>query len=45
MRIQFNSTIGTYTAIDHRGVVLSLYRPDKHGTVEEWITATREEGL
>jgi hypothetical protein len=41
MSIQFNSALGTHTAVDRFGVVLSIYDPKIHGTLADFRAASR----
>lgn len=36
MHVQYNHQLRTYTATDDYGVVLSVYNPALHGTVEDF---------
>lgn len=40
--IQFNTRKNTYIALDIRGMVLGIYDPKVHGTVEEFRNAMAE---
>lgn len=39
MTITFNNKKQTYIAVDKRGLVLGIYNPAEHGTVEEFRNA------
>lgn len=41
MHIQFNLALGTYTAVDNYGVVLSIYDPQVHGQQSDWAHGVR----
>lgn len=36
MRIQYNLSLDTYTAVDKYGVVLAIYDPATHGSVDQF---------
>lgn len=41
MSIHYNATLGTHTAVDRYGVVLSIYDPKIHGTLADFRAASR----
>lgn len=42
MQITFNARKRTYVAIDKHGMVLGIYDPTEHGTVEEFARRMAE---
>ena len=44
MVIQYAHALHTYVAADRYGVVHSIYRPEVHGTLEDFRRAVAEEG-
>jgi len=42
MQIQFNTRKKTYVATDRYGLVLGIYNPSEHGTVEEFARRMAE---
>ena len=45
MSIQYSHALNTYVAADRFGVIHSIYRPETHGTLEDFRRAVSESAL